>query len=285
MNQKIIALLIATIFGVVACGSDSDMPAAESSLPAVADGYTYPTGVDDVVIEFVQVGGFVPRELAFQSTPSVLVSGDGRTFGPGAQIAIYPGPLLPAVQVQSISDQAIQTILSAADDAGLFSQIEYDQPTDIADAATARLTINVNGQTYVHEAYALNWSMPGESGTESTPERQALADFIGQLSDLAALVGAEELGEQTIFDPADFGIEAIVVDDPSMFGSDGIEPTILDWPSTVGVRLSDADSCTVVPADEVGATLNEANQLTFFVDADVTYQVLAKPILPGTSCD
>ena len=189
------------------------------------------------------------------------------------------------MQVQSISDQAIQTILSAAEEAGLFSQIEYDQPTNIADAATARLTINVNGQTYVHEAYALSWTMPGETGTESTPERQALADFIGQLSDLAGFVGATELGEQTIFDPADFGIEAIVVEDPALFGSDGIEPTILDWPPTVGVRLSDADSCTVVPADEVAATLNEANQLTSFVDASITYQVLAKPILPGASCD
>ena len=37
-------------------------------------------------------------------------------------------------------------------------------------------------------------------------------------------------------------------------------------------------------ADEVGEALAAANQLTFFTDADVTYQVLAKPILPGTTC-
>ncbi len=50
------------------------------------------------------------------------------------------------------------------------------------------------------------------------------------------------------------------------------------------MRLADATTCTVVPASEVGETLEAANQLTFFTDAGVTYQVLAKPILPGTDC-
>jgi hypothetical protein len=40
----------------------------------------------------------------------------------------------------------------------------------------------------------------------------------------------------------------------------------------------------VVPASEVGEALEAANQLTFFTDAGVTYQVLAKPILPGADC-
>ena len=39
-----------------------------------------------------------------------------------------------------------------------------------------------------------------------------------------------------------------------------------------------------MPASEVGEVLGAANQLTFFTDAEVTYQVLAKPILPGTTC-
>ena len=37
-------------------------------------------------------------------------------------------------------------------------------------------------------------------------------------------------------------------------------------------------------AGEVGEALVAANQLTFFADAGITYQVLAKPILPGTDC-
>ena len=284
MNKRFVPVLIVAALGFAACGSDSDSPAADDSLPPVADGYQHPTGADDVVVEYAEVGGFIPREFAFQQTPNVLVSGDGRVFGPGAQIAIYPGPLLPAVQVQSITEEGIQAILAAADDAGLLQEIDYEQPTNIADASTAQVTINVNGETYVHEAYALGLAIPGEGGQETTPQRQALADFIAQLNDLAGLVGADELGEQEIFDPSQYGIEALVVEDLSVYGSDGIEPTVIDWPADVTVRLADAATCTVVPASEVGEILGAANQLTFFTDADVTYQVLAKPILPGTTC-
>jgi hypothetical protein len=102
--------------------------------------------------------------------------------------------------------------------------------------------------------------------------------------DLPTLVGADQLGEQTIFEADEYGIEALVVDDLSAYGSDGIEPTVVDWPADAGVRLADAATCTVVPADGVGDALAAANQLTFFTDADVTYQVLAKPILSGTAC-
>ncbi len=284
MKMRLVPVLLVAAVGFAACGGDSDSPAADDSLPPVTDGYQHPTGADDVVVEYAEVGGFVPREFAFQQTPNVLVSGGGQAFGPGAQIAIYPGPLLPAVQVQSITEAGIQSILAAADEAGLLQEIDYEQPTNIADASTARVTINVNGETYVHEAYALGLAIPGEGGQETTPERQALADFIAQLNDLAGLVGADELGEQEIFEPSEYGIEALVVDDLSVYGSDGIEPTVVEWPADVTVRLADAATCTFVSASEVGETLAAANQLTFFTDADVTYQVLAKPILPGTAC-
>ncbi len=284
MKMRLVPVLFVAAVGFAACGGDSDSPTADDSLPPVTDGYQHPTGADDVVVEYAEVGGFVPREFAFQQTPNVLVSGGGQVFGPGAQIAIYPGPLLPAVQVQSITETGIQSILAAADEAGLLQEIEYEQPTNIADASTARVTINVNGETYVHEAYALGLAIPGEDGQETTPERQALADFIAQLNDLSGLVGADELGEQEIFDPSEYGIEAVVVDDLSAYGSDGIEPTVVDWPTDVSVRLADATTCTIVLASEVGEVLGAANQLTFFTDADVTYQVLAKPILPGAAC-
>jgi hypothetical protein len=285
MKTRIVPVLFVAALGFAACASDSDSPAADDSLPPVPDDYQHPTAEDEVVVEYAEVGGFVPREFAFQQTPNVLVSGDGRVFGPGAQIAIFPGPLLPAVQVQPITEDGIQAILAAADEAGLLQDIEYEQPTNVADASTARVVINVNGETYVHEAYALGLALPGEEGgQETSPERRALADFIAELNDLTALVGADALGEQTIFEASEYGIEALVVDDLSAYGSDGIEPTVVDWPADVSVRLAEAGACTVVSAAEVGETLAAANQLTLFEDAGVTYQVLAKPILPGTDC-
>lgn len=276
--------MVVGVLVVASCGSDADSPAADDSLPPVTDGYQHPTGADDVVIEYAEVGGFTTREFAFQQTPNVLVSGDGRVFSPGAQMAIFPGPLLPAVQVQPVSEQGIQSILAAADEAGLLREVGYEQPADIADASTARVTINVNGETFVHEAYALGIGLLGDGVEESTPERQALAAFIVALNDLPTLVGADELGEQILFDPSRYGIEALVIDDLSVYGADDIQPTVSEWPADVSLRLADASSCTVVSADEVGETLLNASQLTFFTDADITYQVLAKPILPGIDC-
>ena len=283
MDKRIVSVLVVAALGLVACGSDSDSPAAGDSLPPVVDGYEYPTGADDVVIEYAEVGGFMPREFAFRQTPNVLISGDGRSFSPGAQIEIYPGPLLPAVQVWSVGEGGIQDALAAADDAGLLQQIDYEQPTNIADASTAQVTINVNGDTYVHSAYALGigGGLGDDRAAEATPERQALLDFIDELT---ALASPGPTGDPDIFEPSEFGIEALAVTDISTYGTDGIEPTVVDWPTSVGVRLGDAASCTVVPAAEVGEILTSADQLTFFSDSGITYQVLAKPMLPGTIC-
>lgn len=282
MDKRIVPVLVVAALGLAACGSDSDSPAAGDSLPPVVDGYQHPTGADDVVIEYTEVGGFMPREFAFRQTPNVLIAGDGRSFSPGAQIEIYPGPLLPAVQVWSIGEDGIQAALTAADEAGLFREVDYERPTNIADASTAQVTINVNGETHVHSAYALGiGGGPGEEGAGTTPERQALADFIVELQEITF---PGPTGDPGVFEPTEFGIEALVVDDLSAYGSDGIEPTVVDWPAEASVRLADAATCTVVSAAEVGDVLMSANQLTFFADADVTYQVLAKPMLPGTDC-
>jgi len=282
-----IGLGLALAVGVAACGDDTveeGTPQSEDTLPPVADGYRHPTGADEVVIEFAQVGGFVPQEVAFQQTPTLLISGDGRAFSPGAQIEIYPGPLLPAVQVQTITEEGIQAILADAAEAGLLADVDYEAPTTIADAATARLTISVDGETFVHEAYALGMTSPDGYGEETSAERQALADFVTQLGDLATMVGAEHLGELAPYEPEAYAVEAIPVEDLSAFGGDGIEPTVVEWPAAITVRLADATSCTELPAAEVGTTLAEADTLTFFSDGGVTYQVLARPVLPGSSC-
>ena len=282
------ALVVLGLGLAAACGGDDSDPASpssESTLPPIDDSerYAHPTGADDIVFSYAEVGGFTTREFAFQRTPNLLVSGDGRAFSPGAQIAIYPGPLLPAVQVQSITDAGIQALLASADEAGLLADIEYEQPTNIADATTARVEINVDGETFVHEAYALGIGGPGADG-ENTPERQALSEFISSLGDLPSLVGADNVGETELFEAEAYEIEALVVEDLSVFGSDGIEPTVQEWPTEVSVRLADATECTTVPATEVGELLAGANQLTFFDDAGVTYQVLARPVLPGSAC-
>ncbi len=286
MDKRLIPLLL-VIVGLAACGSDAESqssPNSESTLPPVATDVlgeiSHSSGADDVVISYGEFGGFVPREFAFQQTPNVLISGDGRVFSPGAQIEIYPGPLLPAVQVQTITEEGVQRVLAAAEASGLFADIAYDEVSNVADAATATVTITADDATWTHEAYALGFG----DGADSTPARKALLDFVTTLGDLTTLVGPGNLGEESIFDPEQYAIEAVPVEDLSAYGSDGIDPTVVEWPADASVRLADAASCTVVPATEVGDTLGAANQLTFFSDAGVTYQLFARPVIPGSTC-
>ena len=283
---------------MVSCGDDTvdegSSPTATLPSPTDSSGdeqngepveYTHPTGSDEVVFQYSEVGGFVPRSLAFQSTPVILVSGDGRVFTPGAQIAIYPGPLLPAIQVQTISELGIQRLLAAADEAGLYADIDYSADLNVADASTAMVTINVDGETWVHEAYALGIGAgPGPADTDVAAEREALNTFLAEVSDLASLVGPDELGPTEIYEPDDYLIEALVVDDPADFANGEIEPTIVAWPAGATVRLADAASCTSVPASEVAEVLESANQLTLFSDEGIIYQVLAKQKLPAATC-
>ena len=306
-RRNALALLAVGALALAACGDDSDDGAGSdtgSTLPPVTEpgpdttppadttppngdvAYERPTGADEVVVEYSEVGGFTTREFAFQRTPNLLVSGGNEVFRPGAQIAIFPAPLLPAVQVQEITDEGIQNLLAAAEAAGLFADIEYEDPTNIADATTARVVINVNGESWVHEAYALGMAGPGGAGGESTPERQALAAFVAELGDLATVVGSDNLAaEAELFEPEEFAIEAIPVEDLDAYGGDEAEPTVVPWPADAGVSLTVATTCTVIPAEGVADTFADANQFTFFDDAGAVYQVLVRPVLPGGGCD
>ena len=63
-----------------------------------------------------------------------------------------------------------------------------------------------------------------------------------------------------------------------------IAPTLVDWPADSSVRLADATDCAALPATEVEPLFDGATQLTYFVEAGVTYQLSVKPQLPGDAC-
>ncbi|HEY3485380.1 MAG TPA: hypothetical protein VGK49_08340 [Ilumatobacteraceae bacterium] len=284
-------LLTASIIVLAACGDDSDDPAAvppadstlppvdETTTPATDGGFVHPTGADDVVVRIGYEGGFVPVEVSFTSLPTVLVSGDS-VYQQGPVPAIYPGPLLPNIQVQSITGAGIQSILALADGAGLLQEIEYVQPDNIADAPDTVVTIDVDGSTYVHRAYALGMA-GGSDGGETDPARIALADFI---ADVQAYVNDPvngEVSEASTFEATTYLIQSYPVDDTSGYD---VEPTFVEWPAEVSVRLADAAECAAMPAPEVSALFADSNQLTFFTEDGVTYKVAVKPQLPGDAC-
>ena len=216
------------------------------------------------------VGAFTTPEFAFQRTPTLLVAGDGRAFRPGAQIAIFPGPLLPAIEVLPIDEASIQAILAAADEAGLLApppDYTADAP-QVTDVGSTIVTLSAGGAEYVHEAYALGFE------TETNPDRLALQTFVEAAQAIAGgLTGGE------LFTPTEYDVLA-VPDDVANYTEEPL-PVVQPWPAETGIRLADATSCLAVPASDVQAVFEAANQLSFFEEDGVTYRLAVRPVLPG----
>ena len=290
MNLSYLAVAALAAVLLVACGDDSpngDAPSdslpvdtvapADTTAPpttAVAGGIDHPTGADEVVVRIAYEGGFVPVEVAFLNLPTLLVTGDGQAIVQGPIAEIYPGPLLPNMQARPVTEAGIQDLLVLAEDHGLLADVEYTNPTNIADAPDTVVEIAANGETFVHRAYALGIS------DETDPARAALADFVAQAT-----------GDWLYGDNPELGPEAPYTSDTSLIRASevgdytgDVEPTVVDWPADASVRLADAGECAAVPAAEVGDLFADANQLTFFAEDGITYQLTVKPLLPGDGC-
>jgi hypothetical protein len=269
---------------IAACGDDADDSATATTLPtntaAPVDttsppvGFEHPTGADDVVVRIVYEGGLVPADFAFRNLPALLVSGDGRVFQPAVVPEIYPGPLVAGATIRTVTEEGIQQLLALADQHGLLADVEYTNPTNIADAPDTVVEISANGRTYVHRAYALG------IGDDTDPVRATLWQFVNAVTGEWLFGDNPELGVEQPYEPDTFLVRASVAPEES----GDIPPTIVDWPAAVSVRLADAAECAEVPATEVADLFAEANQLTYFTDGEVTYQLAVKPMLPGDSC-
>jgi hypothetical protein len=227
------------------------------------------------VLKLSYEGGLVPVGVAFVNTPSLLVSGDGRAFTQGAVPAIFPGPLLPTVLVRTISEDGIQALLGILNDAGLLAEApDYTGGNNVADAPNTVLTVNADGGSFMHSAYALGIDSP------ESPARQKLLDATTALSDIEHAAGAANLGPDEPFVPTSYRFQARVVD-PTELTSQDPAPTTIDWPATAGVSLADATTCARVEADAVGTLFLDAKQNTYFKEGDVVYQLAVAGVLPG----
>lgn len=264
-------------------GTTTESPAAPSETGPTTDP-AIEVALDDPILTYTAPGGFTTSQFAFQNPPIVLLASDGTLIGPGASTAIFPGPLLPVHQVQTVTPAGIEALVAAAETAGLLADVDYSTDSDlvIADAATSVLTITADGTTYTHEAFALGiGGGPGSEPTESTPERQALLDFLTTLqTDPASIFGAANLGEATVYEPTAYQFMAM-----SMAGADIVAGAmIVEWPAETGIDLASATECVEVERAIAGDLFEEATQLTFFEQNGETYEVTPRPAYPGRSC-
>lgn len=276
----------ALVLTITACGDDAatgsptDGTAAtvpDETLPPPDDRIDHPTGADDVVLRIGYEGGFVPVDHAWLNLPTLLVTGDGRMIVHGPTTAIYPGQLLPNMQVRTITEEGIQQLLELAEEHGLLADREYEAPTNIADAPDTVVTVRAAGGEFRHSAYALGLSADGAEGDDA---RRQLGDFVATVTGDWSYGENPELGPEEPYVADVFLARPSVVTDLSGYE---IEPTVVEWPGSVDLAAA-VDGCVELPADEYRDLLQSANQLTFFDAGGTTYALAVKPLLPGDSC-
>lgn len=292
MNRRtfLSAVVIAPVIAAIAaCGDPDQVPAeADPTTPGTTPGTTvgtapttaptsaiaHPTSADEVVLKLSYEGGFVPAGFAFVNTPALLVSGDGRVFTGAPVPAIFPGPLLPAINVRRISEDGLQTLLGVVESAGLLAAPpDYAGGDNVADASSTVLTINAEGGSFVHSAYALG------IGNPESPTRQVLLAATTKLGNIDVLVGDASTEPDATFVPSEYRFQSRVVD-PSELTSQDPAPTVVDWPSS-SFSLAGATECARLAAGAVGSLFLDAKQNTYFKDGDVVYQLSVAGVLPG----
>jgi predicted small secreted protein len=246
----------------------------------------HPTGPADLVLQMDLGGGFVAPAYELRRIPTWSLFGDGRMITEGPQIEIYPGPALPSIQVQIISEDGIQAILEAATAAGLLGPDRAYGQGCVADAPTTTFTVYADGTKHVVSAYALGM-VPGSCPGEDTEARAALARFSAKLSGLAGWLPTGSLGQQDQFE---FSEMRVYVQPYAGSPEPGLHQTAIRWPLSVPLpSFGDTDGtdgdvpCGIVGGADLAKLLPDAqraNELTPWRSDGADYSLIFRPLLP-----
>jgi hypothetical protein len=237
-----------------------------------------PTGPDEVVVQVLVDGGFVPPEVALGTVPTTTVLGDGTLVTSAPVPAIYPGPAVQPLQSVKVDAATVDGLLHRARDLGLLGEaLDFGRPP-VADAPNTTVTIVAGGQTHRHVAYAFGITdepsagLPGISASAAV-NRRALKDF---LTGLERLPPGEDQWEPNVIAVYDIGPYE---PDPQL-----TQPPVA-WPlAQVPSESGTSVPCLAVQADDLTVlrdALRRANARTPWVVNGVQRSLAFRPVVPG----
>lgn len=261
----------------------------------------HPAG-SEVVVRVEWTGGFVPYEYLFTSLPRFTLLGDGRVLVEGPQIAIYPGPALPNVQVRRLTEEGIQSILFRIAETGLFdASHSWTAATQfIADANSTVFTVRADNREVVVDVYALGLltdpnTVPTGIPAEELDAHQRLTDLEGDLLNLDAWIPADDWADPAWQSYEPDALRLLVANiDARPPNPDGLDAEPIAWPGTTdpdqfGTASQIQDfRCGVVGGAEAAtwyAALAQANELTRWSHDGHLYSVAPRPLLPDEPLD
>lgn len=255
----------------------------------------HPAG-EELVLRVEHVGGFGPVELLFTGLPGFTLLGDGRVITPGAQIDIFPGPALPAVQVRRLTEQGMQAVLRMVAQSGQFAaDAEWRGAANfVADAGDTVFTLRAEGREVTVTVHALGAFLPDDApqgiGEAELAAHQALGALLTRLtsleSELPASAWADASAQEYVADRLRLLVRNADQDPPD---DSGIPQPEVEWPmdgdpGSFGEPASLAGyRCGVAEGEEAEAwyeVLAGSNQLTRFIAGGHRFQVLPRPLLP-----
>jgi hypothetical protein len=286
----ILAISIATAACATAGDRGDDSSTTSTTVPSSAT--DHPMGGAEVVLRVSYEGGFVPIEFNLTNIPAFTLYGDGTILVPGPQLAIYPGPALPNVQMLKVSEERVQEIIDAARSAGIEGGDRHYGYDCVADASTAVFTLNAGGGTTIVSAYALGIEEPG-----SGPDISCGIDDEA-LAARAALYAFSQAVESVLFDgtldpPTEYTPQQMrVYVSDELFTDPDLPQAPADWPlgadlATFGAEQGDlALRCGIVEGDDLDdllAVARQANQLTPWLSDGAEFALTFRPLLPDES--
>lgn len=249
-------------------------------------GITHPAVPDEPILQVTTGGGFIAPSAHLTEIPSFSLYGDGTLITPGAQIDIYPQPLLPAIVSTSINEDGIQAILDAARSAGLLEKDATYGFNCVADAPTTTFTVHADGAVHTVSVYALGMDESGCKDADAEA-RAKLAAFQGELGDLRSWLPEGSVSQDGEYEPTAI---RVYVQPYGAIREPGLDEPAIDWPistglDTFGQPVSEVPDmrCGVVAGSDLEALLPDlrrANALTPWQSAGAAYGLLVRPLLP-----
>ncbi len=109
-----------------------------------------------VLVAVETSGGFVSVNTALSTYPKLVVMSDGAVYRPGDQIAIFPPPLTPALELLQLTPDQLSAITTAVAAASVVAaDTDFGSPA-ITDAPTTAFTAFVDGVAIELAVYALD---------------------------------------------------------------------------------------------------------------------------------
>jgi len=289
VNLRQIASLTLSAIVLSACADAPTTGGGGSASPGVPHG----NAPSDLVLRWGYEGGFTPPEFQLTNLPSFSLYGDGTIVRQGAQIAIYPGPALPAIETVRIDEAAVQAVIEAALDANLDTVGDLTDmgSVAIADAPDTVFTVRFGDVDRTVRVYALTdlGVKPPAMPDEEQEARKRLLDLIQALSSLETWLPKGSISEATVYEPS--GARIFV---SKLRGQPDPPQSPVEWPldtplSDIGEDAGAGFRCVVVTGAEWTEQLRPAagmaNQLTPWVSEGRRYTVAFRPLLPDeTAC-